>query len=244
MLDSASHSHRHTYHYLTRVLTLHRIGRRRRRALGWLEELGYQVLHGPDIAYDQPGCERSGTDYRDVILEGRLRQTLHRLNPDIPAEALEDAYRKLTHLDAPSVLERNHALHRLLVDGVTLEYRRPDGSIGGAQARLVDFDIPHNNDWLAVNQFTVADGQHKRRPDVVLFLNGIPLAVMELKNAANEGATVKAAWQQLQTYQAEVPALFASNAVLIASDGVQARIGAVGAGIEWFKPGRAAKSSA
>lgn len=207
-------------------------------ALGWLEALGYQVLHGPDIAFDQPACERSGPDYRDVILEGRLRRALHRLNPDLPAEALEDAFRKLTRLDAPSLLERNRAMHKLLVDGVTVEYRRADGSIAGAQARVIDFGDPDSNDWLAVNQFTVADGQHLRRPDVVLFVNGVPLAVMELKNAADEKATIKAARNQLETYQAEVPALFASNTVLIVSDGVQARIGAIGAGLEWFKPWR------
>ncbi|MCC6309679.1 MAG: type I restriction endonuclease subunit R [Trueperaceae bacterium] len=207
-------------------------------ALGWLEALGYQVLHGPDIAFDQPACERSGPDYRDVILEGRLRRALHRLNPDLPAEALEDAFRKLTRLDAPSLLERNRAMHKLLVDGVTVEYRRADGLIAGAQARVIDFGDPDSNDWLAVNQFTVADGQHLRRPDVVLFVNGVPLAVMELKNAADEKATIKAARNQLETYQAEVPALFASNTVLIVSDGVQARIGAIGAGLEWFKPWR------
>jgi type I restriction enzyme R subunit len=135
-------------------------------------------------------------------------------------------------------VERNRAVHRMLVDGVTVEYRRKDGSIAGAQARVVDFDVPASNDWLAVNQFTVAEGQHTRRPDVVLFVNGLPLAVIELKNPADEAATVWAALQQLQTYQAQVPALFASNAVLVVSDGVQARIGCLSAGKEWFKPWR------
>ena len=126
----------------------------------------------------------------------------------------------------------------MLVDGVTVEYRRKDGSIAGAQARVIDFDTPDNNDWLAVNQFTVSEGQHTRRPDVVLFVNGLPLAVIELKNPADENATVWSAFQQLQTYQAQIPALFATNAVLVASDGVQARIGSLGAGKEWFKPWR------
>ncbi len=146
--------------------------------------------------------------------------------------------RKLTRVDAPSLVERNRAVHRMLVDGVTVEYRRKDGSIAGAQARVIDFDAPASNDWLAVNQFTVAEGQHTRRPDVVLFVNGLPLAVIELKNPADENATVWSAFQQLQTYQAQVPALFAANAVLLASDGVQARIGTLGAGREWFKPWR------
>ncbi|MEX0958514.1 MAG: type I restriction endonuclease subunit R [Burkholderiales bacterium] len=207
-------------------------------ALAWLESLGYQVLHGPDIAAGEPGAERSDPNYRDVVLEGRLRQTLVRLNPELPAEALEDAYRKLTRTDAPSLVERNRALQRMLVDGVTVEYRRKDGSIAGAQARLVDFDQPDNNDWLAVNQFTVTDGQHTRRPDIVLFVNGLALAAIELKNAADENATVWSAWQQFQTYQTQIPSLFATNAALVVSDGMAARIGAVGAGKEWFKPWR------
>ena len=207
-------------------------------ALAWLETLGYTVLHGPDIAAGMVGAERSDSNYRDVVLEGRLHQALVLLNPDLPAEALDDAFRKLKRTDAPSLLERNRAVHRMLVDGVTVEYRRTDGSIAGAQAKVVDFDKPDNNDWLAVNQFTVADGQHTRRPDVVLFVNGLPLAVIELKNPADENATVWSAYQQLQTYQTQIPALFATNAVLLVSDGVQARIGAPGAGKEWFKPWR------
>src|SRR5881296_1435778 len=126
----------------------------------------------------------------------------------------------------------------MLVDGVTVEYRRKDGSIAGAQARVLDFDAPENNDWLAVNQFTVAEGRNIRRPDVVLFVNGLPLAVLELKNPADENATIWTAFQQLQTYQAQIPSLFAYNATLLVSDGVQARIGTISAGREWFKPWR------
>jgi len=207
-------------------------------ALAWLAGLGYAVLHGPDIAIGMLGAERSDPNYRDVVLEGRLRQALERLNRDLPADALEDAFRKLTRTDAPTLVERNRAVHRMLVDGVTVEYRRKDGSIAGAQAQVIDFNTPDNNDWLAINQFTVADGQHTRRPDMVLFVNGLPLAVIELKNPADENATVWSAHQQLQTYQAQIPALFATNAALLISDGVQARIGALGAGKEWFKPWR------
>ena len=207
-------------------------------ALGWLAEIDYWVLHGPDIAAGGSAAERSDPGYRDLILDNRFRQALARLNPDLPPEALEDAFRKLTKADAPSLIERNRAAHRMLVDGITVEYRRKDGSIAGAQARVLDFDDPDNNDWLAINQFTVAEGQNVRRPDVVLFVNGLPMVVIELKNAANENADIWAAFQQLQTYQAQVPTLFATNAVLIASDGVQARIGSLGAGKEWFKPWR------
>lgn len=207
-------------------------------ALAWLGALGWATLYGPEIAYGEPSSERAASNFRDTILERRLRDALTRLNPELTPEALEDAYRKLLNLEAPSLIERNRAIHRMLVNGVTVEYRRKDGSISGDQARVVDFDNPDNNDWLAVNQFTVAEDQHTRRPDVVLFVNGLPLGVIELKNATDENATIWSAFQQLETYQAQIPALFATNAVLVASDGVEARIGALGAGREWFKPWR------
>ena len=206
-------------------------------SLAWLEALGYQVLHGPDIAVGELAAERTDPNYRDVILERRLREALIQLNPDLPSEAIE-SFRKLTRTDAATLIERNRAVHRMLVDGVTVEYRRKDGSIAGAQARVLDYETPDKNDWLAVNQFTVYEGQHTRRPDVVLFVNGLPLAVIELKNPADEDATIWSAYQQLQTYQLQIPSFFATNAALIVSDGVQARIGTLGAGKEWFKPWR------
>jgi type I restriction enzyme R subunit len=206
--------------------------------LAWLEGLGYEVLAGPDIAYGAPGAERGSPGYRDVILERRLREAIGRLNPDLPPEAVEDAYRKLTRTDAPTLIERNRAIHRMLVDGVTVEFRRPDGSVAGGQARLFDYDEPSNNAWMAVNQFTVVEGQYERRPDIVVFVNGLPLAVIELKNAAEEAATVWHAFGQLRTYQAQLPELFGPNVALLASDGTQARIGVVGADREWFKPWR------
>jgi len=207
-------------------------------ALAWLARLGYAVTYGPEVAAGETTAERTDPNYRDVVLEGRLQQALVRLNADLPPEALQDAHRKLLKVDAASLIERNRAVHRMLVDGVTVEYRRKDSSIAGAQARVIDFHNPDNNDWLAVNQFTVAEGQHTRRPDVVLFVNGLPLAVIELKNAADEDADIWSAFRQLQTYQAQIPALFATNAVLVASDGMQARVGSLGAGKEWFKPWR------
>ena len=179
-------------------------------ALAWLETLGYTVLHGPDIAIGMPNAERIDPNYRDVLLEGRLRNALLQLNPELPSDAIEDAFRKLTRSDASSLIERTRAIHKMLVDGVTVEYQRTDGSVAGTQAQVIDFDKPANNDWLAVNQFTVPDGQHTRRPDVVLFVSGLPLAVIELKNPADEDATVWSAHQQLQTYQAQIPALFAT----------------------------------
>ena len=132
-------------------------------ALAWLSDLGYSVLHGPDIALDGKAAERTDPLFRDTVLQGRLRDALTRLNPSLPPDAIEDAARKLLRADAPTLIERNRAVHRLMVQGVEVEFRRPDGSIGGAPARVIDFDTPSNNDWLAVNQFTVADGQHTRR---------------------------------------------------------------------------------
>ena len=205
-------------------------------ALAWLEAIGWPVTHGPDIAPDMPAAERA--NYGEVVLGARLRDALARLNPTLPAEALEDAWRKLTRLEGADLIQRNRALHRLLVNGVTVEYRTREGEVRGAQARVIDFDKPEANDWLAVNQFSVTENKHSRRPDVVLFVNGLPLAVLELKNAADENATIWSAFQQLQTYQAEIPSLFATNAVLVVSDGTQARVGALGAGREWFKPWR------
>ena len=205
-------------------------------ALEWLESLGWSVAHGPDIAPDTTGAER--TDYGEVLLARRLRDALARLNPDLPAAALEDAFRKLTRPEGATLEARNRVFHRMAVDGVTVEHRTDNGAIRGAQARVIDFDDPANNDWLAVNQFTVVENKHERRPDMVLFVNGLPLGVIELKNPADEDATIWTAWQQFQTYQAEIPSLFAFNAALVVSDGLEARIGTLTAGREWFKPWR------
>ncbi len=205
-------------------------------ALAWLQSAGWNIAQGPAIAPDMPAAER--TDFGEVVLARRLNDALCRLNPELPTEAIEDAYRKLTRLEGADLIQRNRALHRLLVDGVTVEYRDATGRVRGAQARVLDFDDPSCNDWLAVNQFAVVENKHARRPDVVLFVNGLPLAILELKNAANEDATIWSAYQQIQTYRAEIPSLFASNAVLVVSDGVEARAGTLTAGREWFKPWR------
>jgi type I restriction enzyme R subunit len=205
-------------------------------ALAWLEAVGWRIAHGPDIAPDMPAAERQ--NYGEVVLTQRLRDALAQLNPTLPAAALEDAFRKLTRPEGAELIQRNRALHRLLVDGVTVEYRDRDGAIRGAQARVIDFDDPTANDWLAVNQFSVTENKHTRRPDVVLFMNGLPVAVLELKNAADEEATICRAFQQLQTYKSEIPSLFATNALLVISDGVEARVGTLTAGREWFKPWR------
>ena len=205
-------------------------------ALAWLSELGWQVKHGSEIAPDGLFAERQ--DYGQVVLEQRLRDALARLNPDLPPKALQDALRKLVNPPGATLEQRNRALHRMLVDGVTVEYRRPDGAIAGAQARVLDFDDPDNNDWLAVNQYTVVENRHTRRPDVVLFVNGLPLAVLELKNPADEQATIWSAYQQLQTYKQEIPSLFVYNEALVISDGLEARIGTLTADRDRFMPWR------
>ena len=149
-------------------------------ALAWLHGLGWQVAHGPPIAPGTPNAERG--DYGQVVLERRLRDSLAVLNPSLPSDALDDAFRKLTRSEGSILEARNRAFHRMLVEGVTVEYRADGGAIRGAQVKVVDFDDPATNDWLAVNQFTVTESRSTRRPDVVLFVNGLPLGVIELKN--------------------------------------------------------------
>nr|BAL57131.1 type I restriction enzyme, R subunit [uncultured prokaryote] len=205
-------------------------------ALAWLDSLGWQVKQGAEIAPGELFAERA--NYGQVVLEQRLRDALTRLNPDLAPEALQDAFRKLSRPEGATLEQRNRAFHRMLVDGVTVEYRRPDGSIAGAQVRVLDFDAPDNNDWLAVNQFTVTENRNTRRPDIVLFVNGLPLAIIELKNPADEQATIWSAYQQLQTYKSELPTLFTFSELLVISDGVEARLGTLTAGREWFKPWR------
>ena len=204
-------------------------------ALDWFRALGYSVVGGPDMP---PGPHALRASYADTIFPSVVRDTLARLNPDLPAEALDDAFRKLTRPEGTTLEARNRAFHRMAVDGVTVEYRDERGAVRGAQVQVFDFETLSNNDWLAVNQFTVVESNHERRPDIVLFVNGLPLAVVELKNPADEDATLRNAWQQLRTYQAELPSLFAFNAVLAVSDGVEARLGTLTAGWEWFKPWR------
>ena len=205
-------------------------------ALAWLESLGYLILSRPEIAPEEPAAERD--NYGQVVLEYRLRQALARLNPQVPTDALEEAFRKLTRPDSPSLVANNHVIHKYLVEGVPVEYQRADGSIGGDLVRVFDYDDPENNEFLAVNQYTVVEDQHERRPDVVLFINGLPIAVIELKNAATENATIWSAFNQLQTYKRQIPSLFAFNEAMVISDGVQARIGTLTADREWFMPWR------
>jgi type I restriction enzyme, R subunit len=201
-------------------------------ALGWLESLDYAIAAGPDLAPGESASERA--TYLECWLLERFRAALARLNPQLPEEGLAEAERKARLATSPHLIENNRAFHKLLVEGVDVEYRDTDGTVKHDRARLVDWQTPGNNDWLAVNQFTVEEGQHNRRADIVIFINGLPLAVLELKNLTDENATIQQAFNQLQTYKAQIPALFQTNSLLIASDGNEARAGTLTADWERF----------
>ena len=202
-------------------------------ALEWFGELGYTLGHGPHLAPGEPAAERDS--FSEVVLVGRLREAIRQLNFSIPEEAREEALRKVLRVGTPALVQTNRAFHRMLRDGVPVEYPRPDGSIAGDHVRLLDFDDVRANDWFVVNQFTVIEGQHNRRPDIVVFINGLPLGLIELKNAVNEETDIWSAYAQLQTYKAEIASLLHYNAALVVSDGLQARMGSVTANQEWFK---------
>lgn len=203
--------------------------------LQWLDDLDYVVLSGPDIAHDGPTPER--TSYSEVVLPERLRHALGHLNPEIPDAALEEAMKKVLRTESPSVVENNRHFHRYLADGVPVEYQA-DGRTVHDHAKLIDFEDPGKNDIVAVNQLTVVEAGHNRRPDVVIFLNGLPVAVFELKNPASETATVKHAFNQIQTYKKEIPSLFVYNALVVVSDGLEARMGTITSNWERFMPWR------
>ncbi len=207
-------------------------------ALSQLEALGFDVAHGPDIAFDGPNPERDpAAHYGDVVLVERLRGAMQRINPDVPSPAIEEAVRKLIATESPALIENNRRFHRMLTDGVDVSWMAPEGERHG-KVWLVELENPGGNDWLAVNQFTVIENRHERRPDIVLFVNGLPLAVIELKNPADENATLRHAFNQLQTYKAQIPSLFVYNALLVISDGMQARSSTLTAGWDRFMPWR------
>lgn len=202
-------------------------------ALVWLKDLGYSIVFGGDIAPEELAAERE--NYGEVILSGRVKEALRRINPKVPPEALEDAYRKVTRPSSVSLVGNNRAFHKMLADGIEVEYRH-EGRIKGDKVWLIDFENLDNNDWLAVNQFTIVENHINRRPDVIIFVNGLPLAVIELKNAADVKATIWSAFKQLQTYKNEITSLFVYNEALIISDGTHARIGSLTADKERFMP--------
>jgi type I site-specific deoxyribonuclease, HsdR family len=198
--------------------------------------LGYARASDELIGPDGRHAERESHD--EVFLHGRLEAAVARLNPGLPQEARQDALRQLTQSELPALLEENRRIHRLLVEGVDVEYYADDGNLTAGKVVLIDFEQPERNDWLAVSQFVVIAGQYNRRPDVVVFVNGLPLAVIELKAPGGNNATLTGAFNQLQTYKAQIPVLFHTNALLVTSDGITARVGSLSADLERFMPWR------
>jgi type I restriction enzyme R subunit len=203
--------------------------------LAWFELLGYKVAEGSNFTPDELDSERQTC--ADVILSNRLRSALIQINRQLPADAIDEAIKTIARSETQNLFDNNRRFHRLLTDGVPVSYQEGDRTVHD-QAWLIDWNNPNNNDWLAVNQFTIIENRKNRRPDVVVFINGLPLAVIELKNAASETADIEGAFNQLQTYKRDIPSLFTYNAALVISDGLKARIGTITADRERFMPWR------
>ncbi|HYG24674.1 MAG TPA: type I restriction endonuclease subunit R [Verrucomicrobiae bacterium] len=201
-------------------------------SLDWLQKLSYVTVYGPHLAPREPSAERES--FTHVLLLGRLQGKLPSLNPKIPADGLQEALRKVRLFSHPTLIENNRAFHRLLVEGVDVEFRNKAGEIVHDKVWLIDFANPEANEFLAVNQFTVEEGHFNRRADVVVFINGLPLAMLELKNITDAQATIRHAFNQFQTYKAQIPSLFNTNALLVISDGHEARLGTITSDWERF----------
>jgi type I restriction enzyme R subunit len=200
-------------------------------AIELLEKSGYQYIYAPSIAPDSETPERES--YEDVLLVERLRTAVGRINPTVPADIREDAIKQIQRLNSPELIANNEAFHRMLTEGIKVSYQKK-GHSRGDLVWLVDFKNPENNDFLVANQFTVIENNINKRPDVILFVNGLPLVVIELKNPVDENATVKSAFKQLQTYKQTIPGLFTYNSIMIISDGLEAKAGSISAGFTRF----------
>ncbi len=192
--------------------------------LSMLSEIGYSVKFGPDMS---PGGKEQEREYSDPILTGRLNERLQLFNPETPIEAIDEAIKKIRKNESPEMISNNHDFHNLLVNGIDVQYRKKNGSIKHDKVFLFDFDHIENNEFLAVNQFTIIEEKHERRPDIILFINGIPITVIELKNPEDENATIRSAYRQIQTYLNEIPSLFRFNELCIISDGIDSRYGTI-----------------
>ena len=210
-------------------------------AIKLLERQGYTYVHGPKLAPDSARAERS--HYGEVLLGARLTQAARRINHRLPADLVDLAVKDVLRAGSPELLASNEAFHRLLTEGVPVS-RQQDGDERGERVWLIDFARPENNEFLLVNQFTVVENQQKKRLDLVLFVNGMPLVVIELKNATDEQATLKTAYQQIETYKHTIPALFASNAWVVISDGLEAKAGSISAGLSRFMAWKSADGKA
>lgn len=204
--------------------------------LSQLRTLNYMIEREENISPDSLHPERESHDV--VILKKRLEDAVARFNPHIPREAQQEAIRKIMQSELPSLIEENRRIHKLITEGVDVEYHAEDGTLAAGKISLIDFEHLEKNDWLAVNQFVVINGQNNRRPDVVVFVNGLPLAVIELKAPGSDTATVDGAFNQLQTYKNQISPLFNTNALLVISDGITARVGSLTADFERYMPWR------
>ena len=210
-----------------------------RICLDWFRTAGYDYAYGPDIAPDGAMPERR--DYHQIVLFDRLLSSLKKINPHIPSETLEEAALTVTKPQSPVLIQSNRGFHKLLIEGIPVEYSANEGKKTD-HVQLIDFQNADNNRFLVVNQFTIKGTRQLRRPDIVVFINGLPVAVIELKNPADENADVWGAYNQLRTYKDEIADLFVFNEALVVSDGLTARIGSLTAGKEWFLPWRAIKN--
>lgn len=196
-----------------------------------LERLGYQYIYAPDIAHDGEKPER--TSYEEILLTERLQNAIRRINPKVPADSQEEAFKEIQRINSPELLANNESFHRMLTEGINVSYKK-DGHDRGDLVWLIDFKNPENNEFIVANQFTVIENGNNKRPDVILFVNGIPLVVIELKNPADENATVNSAFKQLQTYKQIIPSLFTYNGFMIVSDGLEAKAGTLSSGFTRF----------
>jgi len=203
-------------------------------ALEYLAQLGYQTAWGPSLAPGEPGEER--TSFEQVYLHARLRSAVRRINPGIDVALIDEAIKRLGRAESQNPVAENFRVHKLVTEGVPVEHRGRDGAVRTIRIWLIDFDEPSTNDWVAINQFTIIENGKNRRPDVIVFVNGIPLGLLELKNPTDEHATLKGAWNQLQTYRHDIPSLFVPNAVAVISDGTSAAMSSFTGGFEHFAP--------
>ncbi len=199
--------------------------------LEWFAEIDYITIHATEIAPNEPQSERQ--NYKDIVLINRLQSALETINPDIPPSAIQDAIKKIIRTETPILYENNRRFHKYLTDGVDVEYQQ-NGRTKYEKVWLIDFHEIHHNDWLAVNQFTIIENNNNRRPDIIIFINGLPIAVFELKNPIKEYSSIRGAFQQLQTYKNDIPCLFPYNEILVVSDGTYARVGTLTANWERF----------
>jgi type I restriction enzyme R subunit len=210
-------------------------------AIELLQKLGYQYIYAPNIAHDSDNPER--TSYEEVLLTGRLESAINKINPKIPTQAREQALKEVQRIQSPELLVNNEIFHRLLTEGVNVTYQK-DGSERGDKVWLIDFSNPENNEFVVANQFTIIENNHNKRPDIILFVNGMPLVLLELKNAADEKTTLGSAYRQIETYKAVIPSLFTYNAITIISDGLEAKAGSVSASLSRYMAWKSADGKA